>query len=135
DLLHAAGRRSARHAHARPGPQAPRLDRSDLDGRREGDRGRPQDVRRRAGAAGRLRRRRLDDALHRASGPGLGQLMSLIEEYTYRAVDPRGGGMVKGTVEASSESAVVSKLRAQGLTPLDVALTSKTGLNREISIP
>jgi len=61
--------------------------------------------------------------------------MSLIEEYTYRAVDARGGGMVKGTVEASSESAVVSKLRAQGLTPLEVALTSKTGLNREISIP
>ncbi|GAA1640971.1 type II secretion system F family protein [Microbacterium flavum] len=61
--------------------------------------------------------------------------MSLIEEYTYRAVDATGGAIVKGSIEASSESAVAAKLRAQGLTPLEVALTSKTGLNREISIP
>ncbi|WP_448262455.1 type II secretion system F family protein [Microbacterium aurum] len=61
--------------------------------------------------------------------------MSLVEEYTYRAVDAAGGGVVKGTIEASSENAVAAKLRAQGLTPLEVALTSKTGLNREISIP
>lgn len=61
--------------------------------------------------------------------------MSLIEEYTYRAVDATGGAVVKGTLEASSENAVAAKLRAQGLTPLDVSLTSKTGLNREISIP
>jgi type IV pilus assembly protein PilC len=65
----------------------------------------------------------------------MGQLMSLVEEYTYRAVDAAGGGVVKGTIEASSENAVATKLRAQGLTPLEVALTSKTGLNREISIP
>lgn len=61
--------------------------------------------------------------------------MPLVEEYTYRAVDASGGGVVKGTIEATSEGAVASKLRAQGLTPLEVALTSKTGLNREISIP
>lgn len=61
--------------------------------------------------------------------------MPLIEEYTYRAIDAKGGGVVKGSIEASSESAVASKLRAQGLTPLEVALTSRTGLNREISIP
>lgn len=61
--------------------------------------------------------------------------MSLIEEYTYRAVDASGGAVVKGTMEAGSESAVASKLRAQGLTPLEVAATSKTGLNREINIP
>jgi len=61
--------------------------------------------------------------------------MSLIEEYTYRAVDVTGGGVVKGTIEASSGNAVAVKLRAQGLTPLEVSLTSKTGLNREITIP
>lgn len=61
--------------------------------------------------------------------------MSLIEEYTYRAVDATGGAVVKGTIEASSENAVAAKLRAQGLTPLDVTLTSKSGLNREINIP
>lgn len=61
--------------------------------------------------------------------------MSLVEEYTYRAVDSTGGAVVKGTLEASSENAVAAKLRAQGLTPLEVGLTSKTGLNREITIP
>ncbi|SFI36994.1 type IV pilus assembly protein PilC [Microbacterium saccharophilum] len=61
--------------------------------------------------------------------------MPLIEEYTYRAIDAKGGGVVKGSIEAASESAVANKLRAQGLTPLEVALTSKTGLNREITIP
>lgn len=61
--------------------------------------------------------------------------MPLVEEYTYRAVDASGGGIVKGTLEASSESAVAAKLRVQGLTPLEVTLTSKTGLNRDITIP
>ncbi|MCP2637167.1 type II secretion system F family protein [Microbacterium sp. HD4P20] len=61
--------------------------------------------------------------------------MALIEEYTYRAVDATGGGIVKGSLEAPNESAVTAKLRAQGLTPLEVTLTSKTGLNQEISIP
>ena len=61
--------------------------------------------------------------------------MPLIEEYTYRAVDVRSGAIVKGTMEAGSDGAVSSKLRAQGLTPLEVSLTSKTGLNQEISIP
>lgn len=61
--------------------------------------------------------------------------MSLIEEYAYRAVDVTGGGVVKGTIEASSENAVAAKLRAQGLTPLEVSALSKTGLHREITIP
>jgi len=61
--------------------------------------------------------------------------MALIQEFVYRAVDPAGGGIVRGTLEAPSEAAVVGKLRAQGLTPLDVTALSKTGLNREISIP
>lgn len=61
--------------------------------------------------------------------------MALVEEYTYRAVDPNGGAIVKGTLEAAGENAVTAKLRAQGLTPLEVTLTSKTGLNRDVSIP
>lgn len=61
--------------------------------------------------------------------------MPLIQEYTYRAVDATGGSVVKGTLEAPSESAVTAKLRAQGLTPLDISLTSNTGLNRDVSIP
>jgi type IV pilus assembly protein PilC len=38
-------------------------------------------------------------------------------------------------MEAASESAVTGKLRAQGLTPLEIKVQSKTGLNREIRIP
>jgi type IV pilus assembly protein PilC len=61
--------------------------------------------------------------------------VALIQEFAYRAVDATGGSIVKGTLEAASETAVANKLRAQGLTPLHVAAVSKTGLNREISIP
>jgi type IV pilus assembly protein PilC len=61
--------------------------------------------------------------------------MALIEEYTYKAIDPKGGPVVKGSLEATSEGAVATKLKAQGLTPLDIAAVSKTGLRREIRIP
>lgn len=60
--------------------------------------------------------------------------MALIEEYNYRAVDQRGGPVVKGTIEATSEGAVAARLKAQGLTPVDITAVSKTGLNREIRI-
>ena len=61
--------------------------------------------------------------------------MALLQEYAYRAVDGTGGAIVKGTLEAVSENAVVSKLRVQGLTPVSVMAVSKTGLNRDVSIP
>lgn len=61
--------------------------------------------------------------------------MSLVEEYAYRAVDVRSGGIVRGVLEASSGNAVAAKLRAQGLAPLEVAPAAKTGLNQEITIP
>lgn len=61
--------------------------------------------------------------------------MAVVQEFIYRAVDPRGGSVVRGTVEAATEAAVTSKLKAQGLTPLEVTLKSKTGLNRDIKLP
>ncbi len=61
--------------------------------------------------------------------------MTLIQEYSYQAIDQTRGAVVKGTLEAGSESAVAAKLRAQGLTPLDVLPVSKTGLQRDIAIP
>ncbi|MFE5410710.1 type II secretion system F family protein [Microbacterium sp. NPDC056569] len=61
--------------------------------------------------------------------------MAVVQEFVYRAVDPRGGSVVKGTIEAASESAVTGKLKAQGLTPLEVTLKSTTGLNRDIKLP
>jgi type IV pilus assembly protein PilC len=61
--------------------------------------------------------------------------VAVVQEFVYRAVDPRAGSVVKGTVEASTEAAVTSKLKAQGLTPLEVTLKSKTGLNRDIKLP
>ncbi len=60
--------------------------------------------------------------------------MALLVEFAYRAVDSKGGGVVRGTVEATGQAAVVAKLRAQGLMPLDVAPVSKTGLNQEIKL-
>lgn len=61
--------------------------------------------------------------------------MAVVQEFVYRAVDPRAGSVVKGTIEAASESAVTGKLKAQGLTPLEVGLKSNTGLNRQIKLP
>lgn len=61
--------------------------------------------------------------------------MALIEEYSYKAVDLHGGPVVKGTIEGTSEGAVAAKLKAQGLTPVDIAAVSKTGLHRQISLP
>ena len=61
--------------------------------------------------------------------------MAVMQEFVYRAVDPRGGAVVKGSVEAASETAVTGKLKAQGLTPLEVTLKSKTGIHRELKMP
>jgi type II secretory pathway component PulF len=61
--------------------------------------------------------------------------MAVVQEFVYRAVDPRGGAVVKGTIEGPSESVVTGKLKAQGLTPLEVTLKSNTGLNRQIKLP
>jgi type II secretory pathway component PulF len=43
--------------------------------------------------------------------------------------------VLKGSIEAASEAVVTGKLKAQGLTPLEVTLKSKTGLNRELRLP
>lgn len=62
--------------------------------------------------------------------------MAAAQEFVYRAIDPQAGGsIVKGTLEGASESAVTNKLKAQGLTPLEVSLKSATGLYREIRLP
>ena len=61
--------------------------------------------------------------------------MAVVQEYVYRAVDQTSGSTVKGTIEAQSEASVTGKLKAQGLTPLEVTLKSKTGLNRDIKLP
>ncbi|MGN0065586.1 MAG: type II secretion system F family protein [Nocardioides sp.] len=61
--------------------------------------------------------------------------MSVMHEFKYEAVNPASGEAVKGSMEAGSEGAVVSRLRAQGLTPVTVATVDKTGLNRDVRIP
>lgn len=73
----------------------------------------------------------------RASGtsPDGATEMAVLQEYAYRAVDGSGGAIVKGTIEAQSENAVVAKLRVQGLTPVSVVPVSKTGLNRDVVVP
>lgn len=61
--------------------------------------------------------------------------MSMVQEFAYQALEQNSRSVVKGTIEASNESAVAGKLRAQGLTPITVSLQSKTGLHREITLP
>ncbi|MDT0158037.1 type II secretion system F family protein [Microbacterium sp. ARD32] len=61
--------------------------------------------------------------------------MAVVQEYEYQALDPATSRTVKGTMDAPSDAVVVSKLRAQGLTPLHVGLVSKTGLHMEITLP
>ena len=53
-------------------------------------------------------------------------------EYTVRN---GSGRLVKGRVEAASQSAVGNRLRTRGLTPIDVREVKANGLQREISIP
>lgn len=61
--------------------------------------------------------------------------MAVVQEFVYRAIDPKGGNVVKGSIEGPTEAVVTGKLKAQGLTPLEVTLKSKTGLNRDIALP
>ncbi|MCZ2824681.1 MULTISPECIES: type II secretion system F family protein [unclassified Modestobacter] len=53
-------------------------------------------------------------------------------EYTVRN---SSGRLVKGRIDAVSQSAVGNRLRARGLTPIDVREVKVSGLQREISIP
>ena len=61
--------------------------------------------------------------------------MAGVQEYEYQALDAARTQTVKGTMDASSDSAVAAKLKAQGLTPLHVAPVAKTGLHREVTLP
>jgi len=61
--------------------------------------------------------------------------MATMQEWQYQAIDPASTQTVKGTMDATSDSAVTAKLRAQGLMPVQVALVEKTGLRREITLP
>ena len=61
--------------------------------------------------------------------------MAGVQEYEYQALDPATAQTVKGSMDASSDSAVAARLKAQGLTPLHVAPVAKTGLHREITLP
>jgi type IV pilus assembly protein PilC len=51
--------------------------------------------------------------------------------WSYTARDA-GGKLLKGKVDASSEGAVIARLRAMGLSPVKVRETSAVGLNAEI---
>jgi type IV pilus assembly protein PilC len=55
--------------------------------------------------------------------------------FTYTAREA-SGKVVKGRVDANSESAVIAKLRTMGVTPITIDESGLgTGLNRELSIP
>jgi type IV pilus assembly protein PilC len=56
------------------------------------------------------------------------------ESFSYQAVDRGSGAVVRGTIDALSEAAVVAKLRAQGLVPLEVRQVSTPGAPRVIRL-
>jgi type IV pilus assembly protein PilC len=61
--------------------------------------------------------------------------MAQAKAFAYTAREP-SGKVVKGRIEAGSESAVVSKLRTMGVSPITITESlAGTGLSREISIP
>ncbi|WP_054679412.1 type II secretion system F family protein [Microbacterium sp. No. 7] len=60
--------------------------------------------------------------------------MATTESYSYRAATPGSGQIVKGTMDAASEAAVVGRIRQQGLVPIEVRAVPKTGLRREIKL-
>ena len=60
--------------------------------------------------------------------------MAVQSEFGYKAVDRVGGVVVRGTLEALSETSVVAKLHAQGLVPLEVRLLSTSGKPRAIQL-
>lgn len=54
--------------------------------------------------------------------------------YRYRALDPATKKTISGSLEATSDSQVSARLRAQGLVPLAIDSQSKTGLNQGIEV-
>lgn len=58
----------------------------------------------------------------------------MAETFAYR-VKTRAGAIQSGTIEADNREMVVSRLRQQGLIPLEVNAENKTALQKEISIP
>lgn len=61
-------------------------------------------------------------------------MTALPGSFTYHAVDRVSGSAVRGSLQAASESAVIAKLHAQGLVPLDIQPVPTSGLSREIEI-
>lgn len=60
--------------------------------------------------------------------------MSNAQTFAYTSRDA-GGKLVKGKMEAQSESVVVSRLRTMGLSPVRIgSADAGTGLNREINL-
>lgn len=55
------------------------------------------------------------------------------QAFAYKGRDT-GGKVIKGRMEASSESMVVARMRSMGLSPVEIRPTSAVGLNMEISL-
>ena len=61
--------------------------------------------------------------------------LSAVRTWTYKGTDSTGK-TVSGRIEARTEAAVSSRLRARGISPTEIgAASTATGLNRDIKIP
>ncbi|MET0590314.1 MAG: type II secretion system F family protein [Naasia sp.] len=62
-------------------------------------------------------------------------MSTTVKAYSYRGREA-GGRLVKGKIDAASQTAVASRLKGMNILPIEIAEASAgTGLNREISIP
>jgi type II secretory pathway component PulF len=61
--------------------------------------------------------------------------LSAVRAWNYKGTDSSGKN-VRGRIDARTEAAANSRLRAQGIVPIDISAASTgTGLNRDITIP
>lgn len=62
-------------------------------------------------------------------------MSTTVKAYSYRGRDV-GGRVVKGKIDAASQTAVASRLRGMNIMPIEIAeANTGTGLNREVTLP
>lgn len=62
-------------------------------------------------------------------------MSATVKAYSYRGRDV-GGRVVKGKIDAASQTAVASRLRGMNIMPIEIAeANTGTGLNREVTLP
>src|SRR5690606_64576 len=133
-----AGRLAAGHAHDGPAPRGAHAQRPDLLRDRSREVPQPRGLQQADRPRVRLRRwrgpRERQHGWRRLPEQEQDRVMAEAKTYDY-VIRDRAGKLVKGRIEAGSESAVAAKLKSMGVAPLSINEVRNTGLQREIKIP